>query len=220
MQASNYKHSIIERKWVCLIHLAHMVWLSVRDWDVAVIKNNICTCTDWTGWSCWVTKSATPTGKCQHHAQKQSFFLLLLKHNLMRLYIFAINQYLPQILTKFVLVGVHIKPEDAVAEIGHMYNVYLDILGHWPGVKNVLVMGDLNADCSYASENDLRPLTIYIDPRFDWLLGWEADTTVSTNTDCAYDRFIAAGTELRSAIVPGTSAVYRYEKDFVLDYDT
>lgn len=51
-------------------------------------------------------------------------------------------------------------------------------------------MGDLNADCSYASESDLRPLAIYDQSLFHWPLGFDVDTTVSTNTDCAYDRSI------------------------------
>jgi len=49
-------------------------------------------------------------------------------------------------------------------------------------------MGDLNADCSYASESDLQPLQIYDPSGFLWPIGFDADTTTSVNTDCAYDR--------------------------------
>lgn len=49
-------------------------------------------------------------------------------------------------------------------------------------------MGDFNAACSYASKTDLEQLPIYNQPLFRWLLGFDSDTTTSTNTDCAYDR--------------------------------
>lgn len=51
-------------------------------------------------------------------------------------------------------------------------------------------MGDLNADCSYANEADLSNLEIYNSNEFFWPLGFDADTTTSTNTDCAYDRSV------------------------------
>ena len=50
-------------------------------------------------------------------------------------------------------------------------------------------MGDFNAACSYASEDDLRGLPIYSQSMFQWLIGSDVDTTTSTSTDCAYDRY-------------------------------
>lgn len=52
-------------------------------------------------------------------------------------------------------------------------------------------MGDFNAACSYASEKDLANLAIYDQNQFLWPLGFDADTTTSVNTDCAYDRYRA-----------------------------
>ena len=49
-------------------------------------------------------------------------------------------------------------------------------------------MGDFNADCSYARESDLEPYVIYDQQMFFWPIGFDTDTTTSTNTDCAYDR--------------------------------
>lgn len=50
----------------------------------------------------------------------------------------------------------------------------------------MILLGDLNADCSYLKETD--PISLK-DPAYIWLIGDDADTTVS-QTDCAYDRFI------------------------------
>ena len=73
----------------------------------------------------------------------------------------------------------HIKPDHAVGEIEELYK----LAGTIPG--NVVVMGDLNADCDYysCSSND----------NFDdwwWGIPNKGDTTVSDNNLCAYDRVI------------------------------
>lgn len=33
--------------------------------------------------------------------------------------------------TRFVATGIHAKPDDAVAEIGYLYNVYQDTVNKW-----------------------------------------------------------------------------------------
>jgi len=33
--------------------------------------------------------------------------------------------------TRFAVTGIHAKPDDAVEEIGYLYNVYLDTLSKW-----------------------------------------------------------------------------------------
>jgi len=52
-----------------------------------------------------------------------------------------------------------------------------------------MILGDLNADCSYVSEADWSDIALWVNPWFTWLIDNTADTTVSTNTDCAYDRY-------------------------------
>ncbi|CAC5412969.1 DNASE1 [Mytilus coruscus] len=90
--------------------------------------------------------------------------------------------------TRFVVTGIHAKPDDAVAEIGYLYNVYQDTLGKW-GITNIMTFGDFNADCSYVKVEELASKTFYYDNvEFHWLLDWDADTTTSQNTNCAYDR--------------------------------
>ena len=78
---------------------------------------------------------------------------------------------------ELVVYNVHTKPEDAPSEISHTEEV-ARING------NVIVMGDLNADCGYYNasvEDDFAS--------WHWVVEDYEDTTVSS-TDCAYDRII------------------------------
>jgi len=77
----------------------------------------------------------------------------------------------------FTIYNIHTKPDDAEREIAYLNDIVKD-------EGNVIVMGDLNADCDYYSE----PLI----PDFDgwnWIIEDDADTTVGRSY-CAYDRII------------------------------
>jgi len=87
---------------------------------------------------------------------------------------------------ELVLIGLHAKPTDAVNEMEALVDVHTAVQLHWD-TDNILIMGDLNAECSYASQTELSNLNLRDDPPFDWLIGDEVDTTTSS-TDCAYDR--------------------------------
>ncbi|KAH3845719.1 deoxyribonuclease-1-like isoform X1 [Dreissena polymorpha] len=115
------------------------------------------------------------------------------------------------------LVGIHVKPTDAVKEIDALIDVYDDVIRIWPTVKDVIILGDLNADCSYASESDLLRMPIYNQNLFQWPIGFDADTTVSS-THCAYDRFILSGPNVRSALIPGSVGVFLFDKYFGMTY--
>lgn len=70
----------------------------------------------------------------------------------------------------------HIKPDDAPQEIAALENLTSSLPG------NVVVLGDLNADCSYYSvKKDFWNWT--------WAIKTGTDTT-SGNTSCTYDRMI------------------------------
>lgn len=86
----------------------------------------------------------------------------------------------------FFLVGAHIKPSDAVAELNAMDDVY-DTLTNKFGTLNGILLGDFNADCSYVSKTKYLNLDLVKDKRFTWLVDSDVDTTVSLS-DCAYDR--------------------------------
>jgi len=52
---------------------------------------------------------------------------------------------------------------------------------------NILILGDMNVDCSYASATARAGLKLNTDSRFAWLIDDDVDTTV-VSSDCAYDR--------------------------------
>ncbi|XP_060080632.1 deoxyribonuclease-1-like [Ylistrum balloti] len=114
----------------------------------------------------------------------------------------------------FAVIGIHTKPMNAVTEIKHLYNVYEDLLKRW-NVSNVMVIGDMNADCSYASIAQLRELPIYMTGRFRWLINNDADTTTS-KTNCAYDRLLYTGRRLTYAVLPWTAGPYLFDQRYGL----
>lgn len=57
-----------------------------------------------------------------------------------------------------------------------------------PLFQNVIILGDLNAACSYVTVKGWKAVRLRNDPRFHWLIGDEQDTTVREKTRCAYDR--------------------------------
>ena len=50
-----------------------------------------------------------------------------------------------------------------------------------------MILGDLNADCTYVSQTNYRTLDLVINTTFTWWIGNEVDTTTG-NSDCSYDR--------------------------------
>lgn len=78
---------------------------------------------------------------------------------------------------ELIVYNIHTKPTDVPSEMNYLEDVVLS-------ESNVMVLGDLNADCSYynpSSEDDFDS--------WHWIIEDSEDTTVSS-TDCAYDRII------------------------------
>lgn len=96
----------------------------------------------------------------------------------------------------FFVVPLHAAPESAAKEIGALVKVYDDAVRRW-GVKNAVIMGDMEADCDYFSKSDKEKSPLRTDLRFSWLVPDEADTTTKS-TDCAYDRVVVAGEKMRA----------------------
>ncbi|XP_072459360.1 deoxyribonuclease-1 [Notamacropus eugenii] len=115
---------------------------------------------------------------------------------------------------EFVIVPLHAAPDDAVAEIDALYDVYLDIYQKWK-TKDILFMGDFNADCSYVTSSQWSSIRLRTDPAFQWLIPDTADTTATT-TNCAYDRIVVSGTKLQSAIVSGSVNVFDFQTAYKL----
>lgn len=111
--------------------------------------------------------------------------------------IFHREPIVAQITTKskrssLTLVGLHSDPDDVPEELAEMANVYTWAVQQGYSSK-ALMMGDFNADCTYLKSSEYSSIQIYSDPSYVWLVDETADTTVSDNTDCAYDRFVAVG---------------------------
>ncbi len=92
------------------------------------------------------------------------------------------------ILEDITLITVHTKPAEAVNETAAMHNV-VETYQTNSSESNIIILGDLNADCSYASTYELNQLEIR-SPEYLWIVPDSADTTFSENTHCAYDRIV------------------------------
>ena len=107
----------------------------------------------------------------------------------------------------FVLANVHVKPDDAVAEIDA-----LDDVAEWAqaqfGDTDIIVLGDLNADCSYFKEDTQRGLL-----DMNWITPVGFDTTVK-DTDCTYDHFVISDSLLDE--YTGQVGVYLFDAEYGL----
>ena len=84
----------------------------------------------------------------------------------------------------FILLTVHTSPKINLQELNGLDYFYKK--AQTQGEPDVIIMGDLNADCAYFDESETIPLR---NPCYIWIVPDTADTTVS-GTDCAYDRII------------------------------
>ena len=88
----------------------------------------------------------------------------------------------------FVLVTVHTAPNAAVAEIDALVQV-VGLVETDMRDRDVIVLGDFNAGCSYATPTQLDALALRGED-FVWIVPDDADTNVAATT-CAYDRIVA-----------------------------
>ncbi|XP_068454295.1 deoxyribonuclease I-like 1-like isoform X2 [Clinocottus analis] len=129
---------------------------------------------------------------------------------------FIVRFHSPTTLVKdFVLIGQHTCPRNAMKEINELYTVFKGIYKRWK-TDNVMILGDLNAGCSYVTIKGWRAVRLRSDPKFRWLIGDEQDTTVREKTHCAYDRIIVHGREIISSIVPDSAQPFNFKKSFHL----
>ncbi|KAM6924681.1 LOW QUALITY PROTEIN: deoxyribonuclease I-like 1-like [Xenentodon cancila] len=125
---------------------------------------------------------------------------------------FIIRFHSPTTLVKdFVLIGQHTCPKPP-REIDELYTVRQRDLQKWK-IDNVMILGDLNAGCSYVTVKGWKAVRLRSDPRFHWLIGDEQDTTVREKTHCAYDRIIVQGQEMRSSIVHGSAQPFNLKRN-------
>ncbi|XP_051894724.1 deoxyribonuclease-1-like [Pristis pectinata] len=126
---------------------------------------------------------------------------------------------LTTIVKDFVLAAIHTSPSYAVREVDALYDVWADARKHFK-TKNILILGDYNAACHYVTEKDWPKIRLRHFKEFQWLIGDEVDTTVSTHTHCAYDRFVVTKDGLLDAVVPGSVKAFNFQKAYHLSYHT
>jgi len=116
----------------------------------------------------------------------------------------------------FTLAGIHTKPEDAYNEIGNLTTVISSIQTAKPNEKDIIVMGDFNADGSYFNEDDTsNPLKA---PQYNWIITNKIDTMVKT--DNTYDRIIILDTTLNYEYHAGTAQAFRFDQAYALNNQT
>jgi endonuclease/exonuclease/phosphatase family metal-dependent hydrolase len=116
----------------------------------------------------------------------------------------------------FTLAGIHTKPEDAYNEIGNLTTVISSIQTAKPNEKDIIVMGDFNADGSYYNEDDTsNPLKA---PQYNWIITNNIDTTVKT--DNTYDRIIILDTTLNHEYDAGTAQAFHFDQAYGLNNQT
>ncbi|XP_037102379.1 deoxyribonuclease I-like 1-like isoform X1 [Syngnathus acus] len=129
---------------------------------------------------------------------------------------FIVRFHSPTTLTKdLVFIGQHTSPKSAMKEMDELYNVFKEIYRKWK-TENVMILGDLNAACGYVTIKGWRAVRLRSDPKFQWLIGDEQDTTVREKTHCAYDRIIVHGRDIISTIVPGSAQPFNFKEAFHL----
>lgn len=88
----------------------------------------------------------------------------------------------------FVLIGIHTRPESAVAEIGALHDVVYWAKTKFPAEDDFIVLGDFNAGCRYGSPAQLDALDLR-GPSYFWIVPDDSDSNLAT-TACAYDRIV------------------------------
>ena len=84
----------------------------------------------------------------------------------------------------FTLITAHTSPSINVQELEGLEYFYRQ--AEPEGEPDIIVLGDLNADCTYLKASDGIALR---GSEYIWVVDDDSDTTVA-KTDCAYDRFI------------------------------
>lgn len=118
-------------------------------------------------------------------------------------------------LRQFAVIGIHVAPGDAVEEIQAFGDVFADVRSK-TNTDDIVLMGDLNADCSYVPASKWDEIPLRNNSNYIWLIPDDADTTVS-NSVCSYDRFIMTGEALKEAYVNGSAKVVRFDTEYGLN---
>ncbi|KAG8587933.1 hypothetical protein GDO81_005823 [Engystomops pustulosus] len=121
-------------------------------------------------------------------------------------------------LKDFALVSIHTSPDYAVREVDGLYDVWEDAKQRLL-LEDILILGDYNADCSYVKSTHWPNIRLRQETSLQWFIGDSEDTTVSTNTNCAYDRMVVGGARFQNSVIPGTAKAFNYQVEYGLTYE-
>lgn len=108
----------------------------------------------------------------------------------------------------FTLVGIHVKPDDADAEIARLADVVDSILNKNSSEKDIIVMGDFNADGSYFDEDDDSNFFKLL--KYYWLIANDVDTMIKT--DWTYDRMVIMDDTLNHEYILNSARVFYFDQ--------
>lgn len=111
---------------------------------------------------------------------------------------------------RFALAVIHTEPDHATEEIIALDEVVKDAQVKL-GEKDIIVLGDYNADCNYYNEDSSNAFTA---SNYTWLITNDLDTNVA-DTSCTYDRIVLTGSVKED--YANKSGVYKYENDLGLN---
>ncbi|XP_058390994.1 deoxyribonuclease-1-like 1 isoform X3 [Diceros bicornis minor] len=118
-----------------------------------------------------------------------------------------------KVLPSLVLVPLHTTPKDVETELNALYDVFLDVSQHWQS-KDVILLGDFNADCASLTKKRLDELVLRTQAGFHWAIADGEDTTVRASTHCTYDRIVLHGERCQSLL--HAAAAFDFPRRFQL----
>jgi len=114
----------------------------------------------------------------------------------------------------FAICTIHTAPKQVVSEIAALAKVAKWIPTHFKNANRMIICGDFNASCSYASPEELHALAIHKTPYY-WVVPDNADTNLAA-VACAYDRFVV--TENLRKFVGGWEVYRAFKSKRVSDH--
>lgn len=111
------------------------------------------------------------------------------------------------------LIVIHMDPDEATDEINALNAVVEYTQSMNSDEQDFIVMGDLNADCSYFNEDSTSTLS---GSDYYWCINHSVDTTTKT-TDCTYDRIIITNAAVSD--FTGNASVFRFDAEYGLTED-
>ncbi|KAI6655816.1 Deoxyribonuclease-1-like 2 [Oopsacas minuta] len=116
--------------------------------------------------------------------------------------------------SSFWLQAIHAYSKDTYNELQSLYYTFRSNYLTF-GTTDGIILGNLNADCSYLSDDEFKKLYFYTDPSFSFGLKKRINSTsVYQNHTCTYDNFVFYET-----ILGGISDIQVYNFSRVLGID-